>query len=186
MITAAQQNWLKNPTPVRAYVAAATPTPTPTPKQPSPTDTWIRWTQAFAALAGIVHTAGIIVSQRVSDKDLANKIVHGLHALFSSIQAVNQAFLDEINAIQTGKPIVITVGPSPIPDWDDDDKLGLVDAIWQTFKPLLEGVMKQVAGKGGDAAVVADAISQFIQNSDKILDDLRPLFGQAKKQLTAH
>lgn len=186
MTTAAQQIWLTNPTPVRAFKAVSAPTPAPTPKQPSPTDTWIHWTQAFASLAGLVHTAGTIVNQRVSDKNLANKIVHGLHALYESIQAVNLAFNDEIKAIQTGTPIVITVGPSDIPDWKDDDKLGLVDAIWQALKPLLEGVMKQVAGKGGDAAVVADAISQFIQNSDKILDDLRPLFGQAKKQLAAH
>jgi hypothetical protein len=186
MTTSPEQNWLKSPAPVRAYQAAPAAPGPPKPKKPSATDTWIHWTQAFAALAGLVHTAGTMVSQRVSDKDLANKIVHGLHALFKSIQAVNQAFKDEIEAIETGKPIEITVGPSDIPDWDDDDKLGLVDAIWEMLKPLLEGVMKQVAGKGGDAAVVADAINQFIQDSDKILDDLRPLFGEAKKKLAGH
>lgn len=186
MTTAAQQLWLKNPTPVRAYVAAAAPTAAPTPKQPSPTDTWIHWTQAFASLAGLMKIAGKIIDERVSDKDLANKLLHGVHALHQAIQAVNQAFLDEIDAIKTGTPIVITVGPSQIPDWDDDSKLSLVDAIWQTLKPQLEGVMKQVAGKGGDAAVVADAINQFIQKSDKILDDLRPLFGEAQKKLAGH
>lgn len=160
---------------VATFVLASPGARALTPAEKAEIDRLTQWTHVLAGFAGVIRAAGDSVQMTYGSKNpgLAQKILHGLHALFMATQSVNQAFNNAITAIEQHKPFETTAGPDTIPDWPDDTgNADIVDAAWTMLKPVLETAI----GKLGKTSIIAAALAQFIADSDKILGELRPLF----------
>lgn len=163
---------------VASFVLAAPRKQKLTPAEQAEIDRLTQWTHVLAGFAGLIRAAGDSVQLAYGSKnpDLAQKIMRGLHALFMATQSVNEAFNNAIKDIEAHKPFETTAGPDTIPDWPDDTgNADIVDAAWTMLKPILETAI----GKLGKTSLIAVALAQFIADSDKILDELRPLFSSA-------
>ncbi|MFC1855912.1 hypothetical protein ACFL2A_05165, partial [Thermodesulfobacteriota bacterium] len=144
---------------------------------------WARWTHIFAASAGVIHLVSDALGKTIGAKkpDLYNKIKDALHMLYLLVKDVNETFNDEITAIKTGEPIVIIVEPDVLPDWDDSAKYTIISDIFAVLKPGLEEVISDV----GEGSVIASAISKFINDSQKYIDELDKMFKQADTEAAA-
>lgn len=161
-----------------SFVLAAPSAQALTPAEKAEIDRLTQWTHVLAGFAGLIRAAGDSVRVTYGSKNpgLTQKIMHGLHALYIATQSANTAFNDAIKDIEAHKPFETTAGPDKIPDWPDDTgNADIVDAAWTMLKPVLETAI----GKLGKTSIIAAALAQFIADSDKILDELRPLFSSA-------